>query len=122
MNNLRSARLNNGLSLDALANLTGLTRGYLHKLEKYEVVRPSFKSVMTLSRALGVSMQYLMGIQEESGKVSIPDNLASAAGTYGISREDVLELANIKYHGMAPGSPREWLLLHEFLRMLILRC
>lgn len=58
------------LTLDALAEMTGISKSYLSRLEAGKKA-PSIATVMKLSRALGVSVGALFGEQTEAEDIHI---------------------------------------------------
>jgi transcriptional regulator with XRE-family HTH domain len=65
--NIRKKRTSQGLSLDALAKLTGLSKGYLSKLENSDKA-PPVSTLIVIAEALGVTLSELFG--EGSEKIS----------------------------------------------------
>ena len=68
---LLAARKKAQLTQKALAELSGITQQAVQKLEKNKVLSPSFETVQTLSRALGVSLEDLhprVGGEEKTTK------------------------------------------------------
>ena len=59
---LRKAR---GMTLDALAGVTGLSKGYLSQIER-GLSSPSVKALHTISRALGVTISWFFAPQESN--------------------------------------------------------
>ena len=57
---LREARILLGLSLDKLATRTGISKGYLWRLETDPDVKPSVSIVQRLARSLGVPITALL--------------------------------------------------------------
>lgn len=69
---LRVARVRHGYTLDRLAELSGLSKAHLSRLESADR-QPSLAALLTLSRVLGVPMSALLG----------EDGDASTLATYG---------------------------------------
>jgi transcriptional regulator with XRE-family HTH domain len=63
---LKALRRLQRLSLDQLAQRSGLTKSYLSKLER-GVSEPSISTVLKLAEAYGMGISELMGIGEEGG-------------------------------------------------------
>ncbi|TEA78830.1 helix-turn-helix domain-containing protein [Allopusillimonas ginsengisoli] len=63
---LKALRRQQRLSLDQLAQRSGLTKSYLSKLER-GVSEPSISTVLKLAEAYGIGISELMGIGEEGG-------------------------------------------------------
>ncbi len=58
---LHAKRKELGLSLEALAKRTKSTKSYIWELENNKGINPSVDKVFLISRALGVSMEWLCG-------------------------------------------------------------
>jgi transcriptional regulator with XRE-family HTH domain len=63
--NIRKLRLAKGLSLDGLAKLTGLTKGYVSKIENSEKA-PPFSTLIKVAGALDIDMNLLIAEDAES--------------------------------------------------------
>jgi transcriptional regulator with XRE-family HTH domain len=66
---LRDARIRSGHTLDQLAELAGLSKAYLSRLESAER-QPSLATLLTLSRVLGAPMSVLLGENLEGTPLS----------------------------------------------------
>lgn len=64
--NLKQLRVQRGLTLEQLAQSSGLTRSYLSKVER-GMSSPSIESALSISNALGISVEKLFGHREEEG-------------------------------------------------------
>jgi transcriptional regulator with XRE-family HTH domain len=62
--NIKRYRLKKGLSLDQLAHLCGLTKGYVSKIENSEKA-PPFSTLIKLATALGVDVGLLMAEDDD---------------------------------------------------------
>lgn len=60
VHNLKFLRVQSGLTLEQLAEESGLTRSYLSKVER-GLSNPSISAALTISKALGVSVERLFG-------------------------------------------------------------
>lgn len=63
---LKALRRQRRLSLDKLAQRSGLTKSYLSKLER-GVSEPSISTVLKLAEAYGIGIAELMGVGDDSG-------------------------------------------------------
>ncbi len=64
---VRSARQNKGLTIERLANFSGLTAGYVGRLERGDFLNPTKETIESLAKALGLKpaeLQY--GVAPES--------------------------------------------------------
>ncbi len=67
---LRSARDRAGFTLDQLAEVTGLSKAHLSRLESSER-QPSIAALLDLSAALGVQVNVLLGEDRDGAPISI---------------------------------------------------
>lgn len=67
---LRAARVRSGYTLDQLADLAGLSKAHLSRLESAER-QPSVATLLTLSRVLGLPMSSLLGEDGDGTPLSI---------------------------------------------------
>jgi transcriptional regulator with XRE-family HTH domain len=70
MQTLKILRTQNGMTLEALAEQTGLTRSYLSKVER-GLSEPSIGAAMSIARALNVTVEQLFGQQADNDPISI---------------------------------------------------
>ena len=89
--NIKALRLKRNLTLEAMAGKTGLTKGYLSKVENSDKA-PPVSTLIVIARALGVTLSRIFG--EESGAVrcSVVKNderefMAKTGLTFGYSYE-----------------------------------
>ncbi|MCA1510246.1 helix-turn-helix transcriptional regulator [Bradyrhizobium sp. NBAIM01] len=85
---LRASRRQKNMTLDELAETTGLNKGFLSRIEK-DAKAPSIATVMKLSRALDIPVARLFG--EQVGDSDI--HLVRAANR---KPEDVVRLATMR--------------------------
>ena len=64
--NLKQLRVQRGLTLEQLAQGSGLTRSYLSKVER-GISTPSIESALGIASALGISVEKLFGHTEDEG-------------------------------------------------------
>ena len=67
---IRHHRLNRGLTLQALADRTGFTKGYLSRIEKARKA-PPVSTIINLATALNVSIADIFGDIEEPSPISL---------------------------------------------------
>ncbi|MBO8150763.1 helix-turn-helix transcriptional regulator (plasmid) [Rhodococcus sp. ZPP] len=87
---LRTVRTQRGLTLDAVAEKTGLTKSYLSKIERGRSV-PSIAVALKISQALGVDVSLLFSDPTADNRVAV-----SRAG-------DVTENSGLGYRAIAAG-------------------
>lgn len=73
---LRAARIEKGLSVKRLAELSGFARSYLYQLEKGDA-QPSRPAVEKLGRVLGVAAEYLAGETDQPQFIAILESQLS---------------------------------------------
>lgn len=59
--NIKGLRKQKGITLQALANMSGLTKGYLSKIERSEKA-PPYSTLNKIATALGVDAAFLLGV------------------------------------------------------------
>jgi len=67
---IQQHRINKGLTLQELAEKTGLTKGYLSKIENSEKA-PPVSTLINLAKALNVSMSEIFGETDESSLICL---------------------------------------------------
>ena len=67
--NIKSFRTKKRISLDRLSKLSGLTKGYLSKIESSEKA-PPFSTLMKIAKGLGIDVSFLI-----SGEAEVPENV-----------------------------------------------
>src|SRR4051794_39874943 len=65
--NLKQLRGQRGLTLEQLAQGSGLTRSYLSKVER-GISTPSIESALSIASTLGISVEKLFGHSEDEGE------------------------------------------------------
>lgn len=105
---LRTLRKAKGLSLDDLAGESGISRAYLWKLERKPEANPSLDRLEKLARALDTSVGELTGSTVPVEPEKIPPSLARCQEQFGLSAEDVNDLARIRFRGGQPSDPEDW--------------
>jgi transcriptional regulator with XRE-family HTH domain len=108
------------LSLNQLAESSGVSKGYLSQLENGVVARPSADALGRIAEALGKPLYELLGERRvaEEGGAKLPRGLEqmlesrSAKGRV-IPPEDVEMLKSIRYRGRQPKTAEDWDFLYE---------
>lgn len=95
---IKSARLARGYTLDRVAELSGLGKGLLSKVENFRVT-PSLPTLSRLCEALGLSLPELFEGLDEKPKLSI----IRTADRKQIERDR--DQSNIDYFALAHGTP-----------------
>lgn len=117
---IRARREELGLSLSALAEHSGVSKGYWSQLENGAATNPSVDTLGKIADALGVALHDLLGEprQPEHEMGRLPKGLAEfLAEREGEGRPlppgDVEMLRGIFYRGRQPRSGSDWAFLYE---------
>jgi transcriptional regulator with XRE-family HTH domain len=115
---IKRLREESGMSLSELAARSGVSKGYLWKLERGDAeVRPSAKTLYKIARALGTSMSALMGKAVlVDGPVEIPKSLRKFAKEANLRERDETMLAQVNFRGRQPEKPEDWALIWHAIR------
>src|SRR5580658_3484423 len=81
---LRAARERVGLTLDQTAELSGLSKAHLSRLESAER-QPSIAALLSLSEALGTPVSVLLGEDQDSSPLAISTDAAPRHESKGLS-------------------------------------
>lgn len=116
---IRRYRQDRGMSLNQLAERSGISKGYLWNLENTETsTRPSAQTVYAIADALDVTMADLLGRKPavQPGTHDVPDSLREFADERGLPESDVQMLASIRFRGEQPTSKQRWAFIYEAIR------
>jgi transcriptional regulator with XRE-family HTH domain len=117
--NIRAYREEVGMSLNQLAERSGISKGYLSALENEEHAtrRPSGETLYSVAEALGVTMSDLMGRKLlTEGPGEIPASLKEFAEEAGLPQRDVAMLAAIEFRGEPPRTRERWSYIYNAIR------
>jgi transcriptional regulator with XRE-family HTH domain len=95
---IKSARLSKGYTLDRVAELSGLAKGLLSKVENFRVT-PSLPSIARICEALGLTMSELFAGLDDRPKISI----IRADDRREVERDR--DQSDIRYFSLAHGRP-----------------
>lgn len=117
---LRRRRQELGLSQEALAKRSRVSRNYISLIESERIDNVSLGIVNRLAVALGTTPGQLTGEVRGSqhGELVIDSTLAQFAEEEGLSADEVLALARIEYRGARPKNTREWRELYSVVKKL----
>ncbi len=116
---LKQRRLERGWSAAELCRRTGLSSGYLAKLEAGTIVNPSADVLDRLARALETSVTDLLDRPAYSEPPATPSALRQFAEEAGLDQQTVDMLARISYRGRQPSTTRDWAFLLEAIKRAI---
>ncbi len=95
---IKSTRMAKGYTLDRVAEISGLGKGLLSKVENFRVT-PSLPTLAKLCEALGMSLSELFEGLDDKPKLSI----VRSSERKNIERDS--EQSDIRYHALAHGRP-----------------
>lgn len=113
---VRRNRERRGMSLTDLSRISGVSRGYLHLIEKGEQ-NPSQDKLVAIANALGVMVAELIGEVERGEELlDIPESLRIFAEANDLPSADVAMLSKINYRGKRPETSQEWKILYSVIK------
>jgi transcriptional regulator with XRE-family HTH domain len=107
-----------GMSLNALAEETKISKSYLWSLENDPTAtRPSGDTLYKISQALGVTMSALLGkrLLTET-PTTVPKGLKELADELSLTESDVRMLAAIQFRGDRPQTKERWRYIYNAIR------
>lgn len=117
---LREERQKAGLSLARLAEMSGVSRTYLLKLETDEASNPSLEVLRRLADALDITVADLLGtprMEFDLGDVEIPQSLRAFADETELAPKELRMLASIRWRkGEEPRTSERWRFILDSLR------
>ncbi len=117
---IRSRRQAQKLSLNDLARLSGVSKGYLSQVERSLTSRPSAATVFAVADALGISVDELFEGIRPTGQANvgreIEPSLQEFADEANLPPADIEMLAGIRYRGAQPRNKDDWRYLYESIR------
>jgi len=125
---IKQMRAAKELSLSRLADLAGISKGYLHDLENDQASKPSAEILYSVALALDTTVGFLLGRRRNPGAseekdsgnpMPIPASLEQFAREDRIPEEDKRRLACIKYRNEQPKTPEDWRYLYETIKRII---
>lgn len=117
---LRLERKKAGLSLARLAEISGVSRTYLLKLEKDEASNPSLEILRRIADALDITIADLLGtpsMQFDFDESAIPRSLQAFADQAGLGAKEIRMLASIRWRkGDEPQTAERWRFVLDSLK------
>lgn len=115
---IRRFREEKGMSLNALAAATKISKSYLWSLENDSTAsRPSGDTLYKIARTLGVTMSALLGqrlLTETT--TTVPKGLQELADELSLPESDVRMLAAIRFRGDRPQTKERWRYIYNAIR------
>ncbi|MDE2746940.1 MAG: helix-turn-helix transcriptional regulator [Chloroflexota bacterium] len=121
---VRALRQKQKLSLNDLARLSGVSKGYLSQVERSLTVRPSAFTIFSIAEALGTTVGELFegrreGDVEAASDFEVPEALRAFADEADLPPTDINMLAAIRFRGAQPREKEDWRFLYESIRRSI---
>ena len=123
---LKELRLEKGLSVADLAEVSGVSKPYIWQIESGRRQNPSGDKLQRLASALGVTIADLIGAREgiaaedlEEAPASLSEFVRRRGRKLDVRREDVVMLKHVHYRGKRPGSVEDWELVYLFLKRIL---
>jgi transcriptional regulator with XRE-family HTH domain len=117
---IREERVKAGLSIQQLADLAGLTKAYLVRVET-ETANPSMDVVARIAEALDLTIADLVGgpvIRYVGDESEVPPSLRAFAEQARLSSSGVKMLASIRWReGEQPRTVERWQYVYRSLQM-----
>jgi transcriptional regulator with XRE-family HTH domain len=120
---IRRFRHEKDMSLSQLAELAGVSKGYLSALENsgrsgQTARRPSGKTLYSIAQTLGVTMSDLLGrrLLTEDPDEPPPESLQRFADERGLPAADLQMLRAIRFRGQQPKTPERWEYIYNAIR------
>ncbi|MHB8624608.1 MAG: helix-turn-helix domain-containing protein [Aggregatilineales bacterium] len=114
---IKLRRSEKGITVAALAERVGVSRGYIHSLENGTTKNPSAEILYNIAVEISTTIEDLLDQQElVSNYADIPASLDEFAKKEGLSEQDIQMLANIRYQGRRPRTPEDWSFIYEFIK------
>jgi XRE family transcriptional regulator of biofilm formation len=117
---IKTERERSGLSLAKLAEVTGLSKTYLIRLENDDESNPSLEVLLRIADALDVTVADLVGhptVRLDHDKLIIPPSLKAFADEVQLSSREIEMLASIRWRkGERPQTRERWRYIYDSLR------
>jgi transcriptional regulator with XRE-family HTH domain len=113
---IKRLRERKGWSLSDLAIESGISRSFVHQIEK-GTSAPTQDKIAKLATALGALPSELLG--EDDKMAEIPASLQQFADQIGLGSAEVRMLAQIEYRGRKPSTTREWNAIYSIIKAIL---
>src|SRR3954454_2723293 len=105
---LRNRRQEARLSLSRLADLTGLHKSYLARIELGQVRQPSAENLQRIAAALELPESTVFGLLDERTRDQLPPLQLYLRAKYDLPDDVITEMTNyLRQHGNLTGGPRD---------------
>jgi transcriptional regulator with XRE-family HTH domain len=103
------------MTISELSRISGVSRGYIHLIEKGEN-NPTSDKLEALAKALGAKYEF-SGIEDEDDiPQNLPESLQEFAKEYNVPYTDIIMLSKIQYRGKRPDSKMAWKMLYDLIK------
>ena len=123
---IREMRIKKGISLSHLAEVSGVSKGYVHELENDRAAKPSAEILYNIAISLDTTVGFLLGKRRNALAVSdgempltIPVSLEQFAREDRIPEEDKRQLACVRYRNEQPKTVEYWRYLYETIKRIV---
>lgn len=113
---IRQLRRERRLTLTALAENAGISRGYLSEIENERATEPSASVIKAIAEALDTTTAVLMEEDPTIVAPEIPASLRAAQETFDIPEKDLPSLASVKFRNYQPVTQEDWKFLYESIK------
>lgn len=114
---IKQLRKIHNMSLTGLTAASGVSKGYLHLIEKGES-SPTIDKLMQIARAFGVTFTELIGELDIEGVEPISQSLREFAKANTLPPEDVAVLSAVWYRGRCPETQQEWRIIYNTIKAI----
>jgi transcriptional regulator with XRE-family HTH domain len=112
---IRHYRTAAGLTLRELGTQTGYSVTYLSDVER-DRVKPSGKMLVTVAEFFGVDVD--LACRSAFRSITVPPSLTAFARRAGLTTEEKLMLANLRWRGKQPQTEGGWRFLWDAVRLV----
>lgn len=117
---IKKRREEANLSISALADRAGVSKGYVWSLEKGKsAARPSGRTLYRIAEALGTTMSDLLDEQlllDLPDTEDVPEDLAEFARVENLTPSDVKMLRGVNFRGQHPHDAEGWRLVWSAIK------
>ena len=121
--NLRTIRQQKQLTQPALADKSGVSKGYVYMLESEEMTNPTLDILHKIAAALDCTIADLTGDPKVAPRTAteVPESLRRFArqrkkAGEPLSEDDPMSLAQTRFRGNGPETVEDWAYVYEFLK------
>lgn len=111
---IKRLREQQDMTITELSRISGVSRSYIHLIEKGEN-NPTSDKLDELAKALGAEYG-IQGEEDYEGNEDIPESLKQFAMEYNVPYSDVLMLSRIQYRGKRPNDIIAWKMLYNLIK------